>query len=339
MKKPVIKTFLLFSFLGLIGVSSCSDELDILTGAESVPVVYCVIDVRDSVYKVLLTKTFAGDRSAYEMAKDPDVISFKNAKITMEAWKSSYPIWSTEFIPVSDTRDSGIFASDAGCSFASMEVMGDFFGQPFYESTPDRWFEYLRIVIDYGDQSNSTYARINSNLDHPSITFPVRGYNTFNICDTVPYRIQFYSSQKLFYDLGCTFRYSEESNDVTSKSIDFSICSNIPVQTGPTTYLINQSLFFKRLAQSIPDSDDVVQRKFISLDLRLFVASQPMKVFMDTYFSDNENGYQLWNCFHNGIGLFALKTSSVLDNLKLDQRSLDTLASGSYTRDLKFIKW
>jgi hypothetical protein len=60
---------------------------------------------------------------------------------------------------------------------------------------------------------------------------------------------------------------------------------------------------------------------------------------MNTYYTDNDKGYELWNCFHNGIGLFALKNYTAMTNLIMDQKTKDSLADGQYTRQLLFSKW
>jgi hypothetical protein len=338
----VLRVYHLYTvyILIIIGVcASCSEDFNVFSDTPSVPVVYCILDVQDTVYKVLVTKTFSGNQSAEDMAKDPEMISLKNAKVTLEAWKLGYPVWSTSLKPVSYPRDTGFFSSTAQCAFETRNVMADYFGLRLFDEGKDSLFETLRLVVDYGDYSKPTYARIDAHMGKPDITYPVKSFKTLSLCDTVPYYIQFYGSSRYYYDLRCNLTYSELSDARTIKTLDFSIRQNIQVQTGLFTYVVDQDRFFMRLAQSFDDTPDVVRRDVISVDLRLCIGSQPLKTFMQTYNSDNENGYQLWNCFTNGIGLFALKTYSVLPNLKMDQHTLDSLSLGRYTKQLKFNRW
>jgi hypothetical protein len=80
-------------------------------------------------------------------------------------------------------------------------------------------------------------------------------------------------------------------------------------------------------------------RKPATLDIALYVGSENYKQYIDAYNTDNDHGYTLWNCFHGGIGLFALKDKTVLTDLEMNQQTKDSLAYGMYTKHLKFSKW
>ncbi|TSA33888.1 MAG: DUF4249 family protein [Porphyromonadaceae bacterium] len=328
----------LFCILGILSMISCSEDLDILTGSESIPVVYCIINPQDSVFNVLLTRTFSGYKSAPEMAQDPAFIAYQRAKITLEAWSKGFRIWETVFSAMPYGRDTGFFSSAPGCAFETRNVLSSFFGYSSLEN-PDTLFDDLRLVIDYQDNHEPSYARIAANIAKPKIIYPIYTYKEFRLYDSIPYYIEFNTSDRLYYDLRCKIHYREEANSIEDKTIDFSVHPDIDTKDGPQFLFINPDKFFKRLAKAFPDSKDVIQRDLISLDLELHVGSSSLRTFMDTYYSDNDQGYQLWNNFHNGIGLFALKAYTSLSKLVMDQRTKDSLAWGRYTKDLKFNRW
>jgi hypothetical protein len=326
--------FFLFT-LSLFSLNSCSDDLNIISGSESVPVVYCIMDPLDTVYRVLLTRTFAGNRSASDLAQDPDLISFRKANVSLEAWSQGYTVWKTTFVPVLNERDSGLFSSKPGCGFESRDVMLDFFGTRLLGSI-DSLFDYLRLVVYYEDNEEPAYSRIPSTNGKPRITSPLHFAKTFNLCDTIPYHIDFYASEQYYYDLRCKVYYYELTDERVEKSYEFSYLNNIPTQNGIHSQAILPNQFFQRFAERFPKSQEVLQREYISCDFIVNKGSKSLKTFMNTYNSDNDHGYELWNCFHNGIGLFALKSYTALTGMKMDQRTLDSLAIGRYSKDLKF---
>ncbi len=336
MKSPRLFILIIISLLGL---DSCSDDLNIMTGSESVPVVYCILDPLDTVYKVLLTRTFGGSHSAFDLAQDPDLISFRKAKVTLEAWSKGYTVWETTFVPVLKERDSGLFSSEPGCGFESRDVMTNFFGTKLLGSI-DSLFDYLRLVVYYEDNEEPAYARIPSTNGKPRIVSPIPTAKTFNLCDTIPYHIDFYASDQYYYDLRCKVYYYELTNVRVEKSYEFIYLNNIPTENGIHSQAILPNQFFQRFAEKFPKSQEVLQREYISCDFIINKGSQSLKTFMTTYNSDNDQGYKLWNCFHNGIGLFALKSYTTRTGMKMDPRTSDSLAIGRYTKELKFIrKW
>jgi hypothetical protein len=58
------------------------EEIDLFTGSPSLPVVYCILDPLDSVYRVQLTKTFYGERSAQELG--PCCLNFDRKMIDLD---------------------------------------------------------------------------------------------------------------------------------------------------------------------------------------------------------------------------------------------------------------
>lgn len=337
----------IISFLGfrkvlyailIFGHVACSDELDILTTSESIPVVYCIMNPQDSIYKILLTRTFSGNKSASDLAQDTALISYQRAKVTMEAWSNGYLVWETAFTKMPINRDSGLFSSEPGCAFETKNVLSKTFGYQSVEHI-QLLFDYLRIVVDYQDNHEPAFARIKAYTGKPEILYPIYSYKGFNLYDSIPYRLVFTSSDKLYYDLRCKFHYQEVSQAVTDRILDFSIQPNINTISGTKLFYVRPDNFFRRLAEAFKSETSPSEKKFISLDLELQVGSPSLRLYLDNYNTDNDQGYKLWNCFHNGIGLFALKSYSSLANLHMDQRTLDSLAWGRYTKDLKFNRW
>ncbi len=325
----------------LTGILSCSEEVELATDNKPVPVVYCIFHSADSVYRVLLSKTFNGKLNAYQMAQDTHYIYYQNAKVTLEAWEKGILIWQTELKPVGTTRDTGVFSSMSGYAYETKEVMSTYFRNDWAENFNDQGIvDYLRLVINTPENEEPAYARIKPVFGNPRIEYPVYNYKTLNLCDSTAYYLEFYTSKKAYYDIRCRFRYTEYSDVTRKKELEFTIKANLNVGDGLHHQKITQDQFFRTLAVNFPpESAGVISRVCTSVDLELLVGSQSFKTYIETYHIDNDLGYTLWNCFHGGIGLFAQVSKAVLKNLKMDDKTRDSLANGQYTKHLGFSKW
>ena len=64
----------LFPLVALLvfGLSSCNEEIDFAGSASEAPVLYCLLDQADSIHYVKLTRAFAGNNNAVEVAQIAD---------------------------------------------------------------------------------------------------------------------------------------------------------------------------------------------------------------------------------------------------------------------------
>ena len=64
------KTYsLAFLLFGILMISSCDTELDLVDQTADLPAVWGFIDPSDSVYRIRIQKTFSGKGNALDMAK------------------------------------------------------------------------------------------------------------------------------------------------------------------------------------------------------------------------------------------------------------------------------
>src|SRR3989339_231358 len=59
--------------------SGCTDEISVFTPGPSIPVVYGVLDIRDTIHYLKLSKTFGGYDDPAILASDPENIFFQDA--------------------------------------------------------------------------------------------------------------------------------------------------------------------------------------------------------------------------------------------------------------------
>ena len=81
----MLKYSILFQILlGFFLVSSCNEDFQLTEPWKDIPVVYGMLNRFDSAQYIRLEKAFVSeDLSARELAKYPDSIYYKNAKVTL----------------------------------------------------------------------------------------------------------------------------------------------------------------------------------------------------------------------------------------------------------------
>ena len=105
-------SYLLIFMTILFSTASCTEDLDVVGSGIPVPVVYCLLNPNDTVNYATLTKSFTGEESALEMAKDTDLRYYENADIYLEIiTESGWPVKYAPFTKIpGPTKNPGIFA-------------------------------------------------------------------------------------------------------------------------------------------------------------------------------------------------------------------------------------
>jgi hypothetical protein len=73
----------------VLGLSSCNEEIDFAGSASEAPVLYCLLDQADSIHYVKLTRAFAGNNNAVEVAQIADSNYYNDVSIKVEQWAGS----------------------------------------------------------------------------------------------------------------------------------------------------------------------------------------------------------------------------------------------------------
>lgn len=61
----------------------CDDDIDILKKTKATPIVYCILDVQDSVHYLKLNKSVIGEDDAYNLISNPDSLYFDSVEVCL----------------------------------------------------------------------------------------------------------------------------------------------------------------------------------------------------------------------------------------------------------------
>jgi len=320
---------------------SCSNELDLVSPDEPVPVVYCRLNPADSVFYITLTRSFSGTGNGYNLAKDADKVYFPAAAVRLESWINEYKVGEIRFEPNGLTKNPGIFPEISGYCYQAVNKSGYGGGD-----VGDERINSFRLVVDLPGEAGPVTAKIQM-VPLPAQSLPSIWENQFNLYpDTGNFQVKYGIDHKYikYCELVCDFRYEEFENKWVSHTLSISLRKDMLIFLGPDKKWYAQSFlypdqFFNKIATNIEPAKEDVVRRFKSLDLIFLAGDQNYKDYNDSYIiTGNMDAAPIGN-INNGYGLFTMVRSLKIENMKVSYRTLDSLAAGQYTKQLGFSNW
>jgi len=334
--------------LGLLFFVSCNSDFDVNDEWNDSPAIFCVLDKSQGMQYVKVNKCFLGNLPASEMASVSDSLFYDcdvQVKLHRKQGNSVLKTWN--FRPVdSIPKESGYFASDKNT---------------IWVGTPDLSNEYvyeLEVNIDNGKIITKAETGI---VDGVKIKVPderapkielARYGNDF----TIAYNL---GSNSNLVQTCVYFNYLEVKNtgDTVSKSIQvfndmsYKVTANIYTAV---ELAFSVSSFYSSLAAQIDASDETVVRRLVkmpncltfsvtSADENLYTYMQVTKpsggiaqerpIFTNIYI-DPESKLNSGTAY----GLLASRYTVSLSKA-VGSETLDSIAKGIHTKNLKFQPW
>lgn len=329
--------------LGLAGLYSCSNDLEILAPKEPVPIIFFLMDPADSIYYLTLTKSFITEENVYNIAQDSDKVFYESTNIRLEGWASQYKIWETRFVPNKITKRPGIFPINSGYCYESYNEFYPLDRYGYLGSNYDQ-ITTFRLVLDLPGYYGPITASVKL-IPYPIRIFPVTPLKVLDLYpDGSNYKagIQFDPQYVKYCDLTCRFRYREFSDAGiwVNHSFEFVLRRNIQLIEDEAVTIIDPEMFFTKVASNFESTNDTLIRKFESLDLIFLVADGNFDDYNNSYInSGNLDSAPIGN-IQNGYGMFTMVRSFKLESsMKMSYRTLDFLSSSKYTHHLGFVRW
>lgn len=316
----------------LLGFASCRNDLDVMAPYKDIPVVYCVLNPKDSVNYLRLEKLFLGADNAYEMAKQTDSIYYPGASVFLERWADSTMKEQIAMERViSPVRDSGIFTNDPNYLYQS--------------SSPIRTNSEYRLNISIPSTGAKITASTHTVNDFKVVrpeaykkNLPFSSYDNYQTVEwiTAPY--------SRIYHLMIRFHYLEVINaDTVNLTADWNIGQYVS-QNGSGGELMTADIlqrnFYKWLGNKLLTPAHNVQRLADkkAIDFVFTVGGEELYTYMEIYKEDNGilKEKPVFTNITNGIGLFASRFEQSVTGKSLSEHSIDSLAYGIYTKDLRF---
>ncbi|MCK5820982.1 MAG: DUF4249 family protein [Bacteroidales bacterium] len=277
---------------------SCESDFNPNTTSEPIPVVYCLLDLNDSIQEVRLAKTFSPDRNALEQLP-----------IKLEGWHEPANIYVEEYISGEEfntyfftlrtqviSQDSGLFQSP------SFQI---------YESTfkpkPDTHYNLYVFLEDSDIHCYATTKTISAPRVIDPASIPGRKISFSQYDD---YLIHFYPPKNSAYH-ECYFQFD---NWTFGRQL-----TQEPKEQG-TFVNLSSERFFKTL----PPSGTFERSEF-----HIISYGQEMGLYNHLFLQTNEPWEnQSYSSFLNGIGLFSSRIHQRISNLATSDVTLKLIQEG-----------
>lgn len=260
----------------------CSNEVEVIGLWKDIPVVYGVIDQRDSINYIRIERAYLPpNRSALEVAKIPDSLYFDTAEVDVVMYYINIHgdtlLWDTplQYVNLVDEgiiRDSGTFAHNPSYAYKFYSSFSSIFSNNI---------DYL-LKIENHKTGNTFWARTervdrtNNSLSGPSLittpSYSLAPYRPIvwrelnNQGDEVYATLTVEMTPEGFasiYDYKFRFYYKEYEIDnqgnqipstVVDKSVEWKAASDfIPAANNQTKRIINGEAFYQFLASALSD--------------------------------------------------------------------------------------
>ncbi|MBI5219313.1 MAG: hypothetical protein HY958_10325 [Bacteroidia bacterium] len=331
MRKIIIFILILFSAV----IYSCKTDFKVNSEWKDITLVYGLLNQRDTAHYIKINKIFLGDRSAYEMAMISDSVNYSNAIVTLEEWKNNISTRIINFYKTTNEiiKDSGIFATDSNILYKSKATLN---GESLYK---------LKILIGnklIASQTNlidSIYIQQPTTTTEQTVSF--ENYAS-------PYKTKWTSAiNGKIYELTLRFHYLEANKQtgviITHDSIDWALPAvrSAGIEGSETMTLdIGCENFYRFIGGKLfpPDANVIRYVEKKSLDFIFTVGGDELNTYIEV--SRPTEGLTMdkpaYTNIENGIGIFSCRYNQGIFGKRISEKTIDSLASGSFTKALGF---
>lgn len=316
----------------LPGFVSCSKDFEVMSPYKSIPVVYCVLNQKDSAVYLRLEKSFLGAASAFDMALQTDSVYYPYATVILERWADNRMMDRVILEHVTNPpRDPGIFTHDPNYLYrSSAPVLGN--------------SEY-RLSINIPSVSAPISAMTHTVRDFKIVkpetwkkNLPFSSYDNYMTVEWIsaPYT--------RIYNLTLRFHYLEVmDNDTVNLSADWNIAHYITASGVGNERMIAEILqrnFYQWIGNKLDSLPFGAQRLADkkAIDFIFTVGGEELYTYLEIY-GEEEGILQdkpVFTNIVNGIGLFSARFEQSVTGKSLSSHSIDSLATGIYTKHLSF---
>lgn len=324
-------TKLLWSLTGLLLLSACDNTLDLIDDYRETPVVYGLLNEKDTVHFVRVQKAYLGEGNAYLMGQNSDSIYYDTADIRLylDEFKNGLFQKTYSFQPRFDiVKQEGVFVDKPHIVYALSGLK-------------------LNASQRYTLRFENLSSGLKTEGDMQPVAAPVQltlgaAFNV-NIAGDDPFRVKYYSSKNgKMYGLTVRFKYLERPTGslvYTTRSVDFKLSDQLSINTLGNQlmeFLLNGKEFYAFLGNTIP-VNPALERPATAcrLDFIFRVGSEEFYTYYVVGQPSNAvfSVPEYTNLSPPGKGIFTSRYSGTWSDYPLSSASIDTLRYGQYTAD------
>jgi hypothetical protein len=338
LKRNIIRSL----FAATLLLSGCSTDLDVVGDYKETMVVYGLLDQAQPKQYIKINKAFLGQGDAYVYAQIKDSTQFVNAlTVELRRFKNGVQVGST----ITLSPDNSI-PKDPGTFYAPDQT-----NAIYSTSAPLFADSEYHLTVRNNETGTEVTATTSLISDISGFSYPVPTGMTYSFVITgnypnYPFPINWNSAKGArMYQGILRLNYIDSTltgND--TNHIDYLLpeLRTMDSDASPAeamSYTAKGRDFYKYIGLSLSDYTGLVQRKALKVDLMLIAGSDDLATFIDV----NKPSTGIiqerpeFSNIHGGLGIFTARLNRAPLSRALDAISLDSLACGQFTHQLKFL--
>ncbi len=327
----LLKLFAIITFFFV----ACETDFDVTGEWQDNTVIYGILDKKDSIHEFKITKTFLGNKSAFDMAEIPDSSYYEYDEIEVYLQELEYGNLLREIkldTAYITNKDSGTFFYPKQLIYKNKE--------PFYLLDNMSY----KVVVNKFNSNELTTAEIEVISDF-GINRPYTYTGNINFNVTYLSHLDWHPAENAYqYEGKIRFYYSEEKNGkVTDHFVDWILERKL--DSDPNSEIIfKPNQFFEEMANLIPQKEGVVRYlghvNNPDKQIDFIVSAIDINYFTIMNLSADEDLYTakpVYSNVENGVGLVAMRSQEkAASSFTLTSQSSNELFYGEKTRQLNF---
>ena len=336
MKNRIV--LLLFVFLGA-SFQNCSNDFELTENWKDITIIYGLLDASDSVQYIRVEKAFLDEStSALVGAQVADSLYYEDVTVQLQELPGGGGSGLFHILEKVDANTEGF-----------QKVDGIFATSPNYIYKLDKPLvtsAAYRLIVSKGDNSDDIIAQTDV-IGTFNITFPTNNFKLRFASGNGQFFRWNEDPDAGFYDLVLRIHITEapagNPSDVTYKSLDWKIASNIKPDNSTNNLIIHEvedgADFYKFLQGSLTP-DATIVRDLLSVDILVYAGGHELLNYMEagraTAGITSAESLPTYTNISEGLGLFSTRYSQEETGLGVLSFVRDTLREGPYTKDLGF---
>jgi hypothetical protein len=330
-------------YISLIFLTSCTSDFDIIYDHPSVPVIYCVIDPRDTIHYARVQKTFVINEKEDWNNLNLDSLQYKDVEVNLYGKKENEITWKERFIEAECGKEDGFFPPGEYQYFVIDHKLPIVYRNPDrnYYGFPDTDSLILEIIIhDIGIISRASAKVLKAgkiiNYKSPNLIYVYGGKPSVFATPNPGEYFEGKAYSDAYQQIEFKVHYKEHLKDNSSaKEILWSTHNG----WDGNAYFITPERLFNPIKLRLSKSDSVLSRTLDSIDIEILKPSRFFNNywFVRDYWEDSDR--PPYTNFDNSYGMFFTITIGKQTGMTLDFQSMDSLCNGYYYREMKFKKW
>ncbi|MCC6725583.1 MAG: DUF4249 family protein [Saprospiraceae bacterium] len=318
---------------------SCSNDFEVNAPWKDIPVVYAMLDAKDSVHYIRLEKAFlTNDEDATEIAKIADSIYYENAKVQLERVSNGqlFTLTRVDGNNYGRPREEGVFATDPNWLYridsASLKMIPN---------------EQYRIRIDRGNGLPEVTALA---LMIPPIKLVQPAPNTLGLNfsstgvakTTIAYEAP---DSATIFDATLYIKYVEypasNPSDLNYVTLEWPWARGLRRESNSNNFKIERvgKEFYEFMKVNIPE-DETKERVFLGIDVELIGADNSVENYVNVSLANAgitaSQELPTYSNISEGRGIFASISKVTKYSVGLSTPTRDTLRNGYLTKNLNF---